>query len=311
LVVAIFRKHAVNYYYLIPIVLFVTLLFSAHLVSVHCKRRDIAVRGKPQSVLAQNIRTKLKETYGAYETHFQSGNLTLAGIAIKRENPSYLFVLCHGYHFNKEFMHPFAALFENDNIFMFDFRTHGESQGDFISFGCAESHDVIAAVKHAQSLNLDKRNGTTLPIVVLGISMGGAAAIKAAREEPTLADALIVDSTFSTYSSMQKAAFNNDLWFLPQFPLGFFMKKIVEFTTGCSMGSISTVENIKHVTIPTLLVHSENDTLISHTNSQDIQACATSYCDLWVAPPSKHGFLYREQPQAYQAQVYTFLKKVL
>lgn len=300
-----------NYYYFVPLLLVLAIAFSGYFVCMHTKRKDLFIRGQLQSYLAKVVRNTLMFEYAAHETRFFSENLLLAGLFFKREKPKYLFIICHGYLFNKEGMHKFASLFENDNIFLFDFRTHGESEGTYISFGCKEAEDVKAAVHHAKSLGMNKHGDKDLPIVLIGISMGGAAALKAAADEPELVNALVIDSAFSSFYSMARAEFKQNLWFLPRFPLIFIMKKFMEYNTSCNMDDFAPIKSITKIKNPIFLIHSEADKFIPFTDSQDLQSKATGYCDLWIAPPCKHGFAFLEFSKLAKEHVYKFLSKTI
>lgn len=109
-------------------------------------------------------------------------------------------ILAHGYRQNRLPEFPQAidlvnsALTEGYNFLLFDFRNCGESEKSITTFGLLESYDLISAVDLAHNLNPD------LPIYVLGISMGAAAAVLAAEQSP-LIKALIIDSSFADLKS--------------------------------------------------------------------------------------------------------------
>ena len=74
------------------------------------------------------------------------------------------------------------------NALLFDLRHHGASGGEASTFGDRERLDVQAAKAYAAS----RSSG---PIVLWGISLGGAAATLAAAEDPSVAG-LVCDSTY-------------------------------------------------------------------------------------------------------------------
>jgi uncharacterized protein len=76
-------------------------------------------------------------------------------------------------------------------VLMIDLRGHGESEGKRYTFGVHERRDVLGAVDF-----LLKHGFEPGQIGVLGISLGGAAVIRAALEEPAIG-ALVVESTFA------------------------------------------------------------------------------------------------------------------
>jgi len=73
-------------------------------------------------------------------------------------------------------------------VLLIDLQAHGESLGKHISFGYLESRDAIAAVDFLRNRFRDG------PIVVLGTSLGGAAALLA--QPPLPVDGLILEAVF-------------------------------------------------------------------------------------------------------------------
>ena len=77
------------------------------------------------------------------------------------------------------------------SVLLFDFQAHGESQGRNITFGYFESLDARAAFDWL------RRKTPTERIGVLGVSLGGAAAILA---DPALdADAMVLEAVYATF----------------------------------------------------------------------------------------------------------------
>jgi pimeloyl-ACP methyl ester carboxylesterase len=78
---------------------------------------------------------------------------------------------------------PFAAYFykRGYNIFLYDSRQHGESEGYYCTYGFYEKHDVSSVITYLQSRK-DVRIGK---IGIFGTSMGGAVAIQAAAIDRT------------------------------------------------------------------------------------------------------------------------------
>jgi pimeloyl-ACP methyl ester carboxylesterase len=74
------------------------------------------------------------------------------------------------------------------NALLFDLRHHGASGGEATTFGVREKDDVRAAADIA-------RERSAGPVVLWGISLGGASVVLAAADDP-LVDGIICDSSF-------------------------------------------------------------------------------------------------------------------
>jgi uncharacterized protein len=75
------------------------------------------------------------------------------------------------------------------NVLLFDLQAHGDSDGDYITFGFIEARDVEAAVKFLRETKKVSRVG------IIGLSLGGAAALLA---DGARADAIILEAVYPT-----------------------------------------------------------------------------------------------------------------
>src|SRR5262245_4042284 len=99
-------------------------------------------------------------------------------------------ILMHGFRGDRRQMLGRAAFLNQAgySVLLFDFQAHGESPGNGITIGHLESRDALAAVEFM------KRNYTGQKIGVIGLSMGGAAAVMAS---PALeVDAMALEMVF-------------------------------------------------------------------------------------------------------------------
>ncbi len=78
-------------------------------------------------------------------------------------------ILLHGLHSRKERLLPLAAELNEAgfNILMFDFRAHGESGGEYTTFGLRELLDLLGALDYL----LNRTDVSSERIGVLGFSM--------------------------------------------------------------------------------------------------------------------------------------------
>lgn len=111
-------------------------------------------------------------------------------------SPKGTWVLAHGIRANRQQMTKRARLANSLGFaaLSFDFQAHGTSPGTQITLGFLESRDVRAAVAKA------RESAPGLPVWVVGVSLGGAAALLARphTDAEDYADAFIVESVFPT-----------------------------------------------------------------------------------------------------------------
>jgi len=107
-------------------------------------------------------------------------------------------VLAHGLNRSRiEMVKKLPFLHEHGwNALAFDLRHHGESGGEATTFGAKEKDDVRAAVAFG-------RGRSPGPVVLWGVSLGGASVVMAAAEDSTVAG-VVCDST--TWTSSVRSA---------------------------------------------------------------------------------------------------------
>jgi pimeloyl-ACP methyl ester carboxylesterase len=113
-------------------------------------------------------------------------------------------VLAHADEANKSDMLDWAEpLHASYNLVFFDFRNHGQSSGSLTTLGVREATDMKAVI--------DWLAATKKPpaIAVLGVAMGGAAAIDEASSDDRVG-AVILDSTHATLANALEAQLERD-----------------------------------------------------------------------------------------------------
>jgi pimeloyl-ACP methyl ester carboxylesterase len=98
-------------------------------------------------------------------------------------------ILLHGFLANHNFVRGAAETFcqAGYRSILVDLRGHGESTGDRITFGVAESHDLLQVTDYLQAHQLAGKN-----IAVYGTSLGAAVAIQYAALDPRVATVIAV-----------------------------------------------------------------------------------------------------------------------
>lgn len=272
---------------------------------------DRVLYGTKLSDVAREIRTELLKQQNLTSVSFTtSDNLKLSGLLLMRPKAKANLVLCHGHRSAKEFMYAFIDMFPEWNILMFDFRAHGESDGKITSIGCHEYKDVIAAAKYLRTQTPSTSN-IKLPLIIIGISMGGASSIKAAEMEPGLCDAMIIDSAYAKLDSTVIKAFSQKSP-LPHYPFFPIIKQLFHILAKCNVHSMNPISSVRSIPQPILFIHSCDDSYISPNNAIKLYAHAQNKnSKLWIAPHCRHAWLHSYHSKLYKKHVFKFLKQVL
>ncbi|MBI4233091.1 MAG: alpha/beta hydrolase [Chloroflexi bacterium] len=186
---------------------------------------------------------------------------------------------------------------------LLDLRGHGESAGERLSLGYYERHDVLGAVDFLASRGVPRER-----IVLLGFSLGAAAALLAAKLEPDVAG-VISDSSFAELSGIiQREARRRSG--LP----GLFTPGIIlmgQVLHGVRLSEVKPVDAVKQLSFPVLLIHGALDEVIGPSHSRRLwEATRNRRSRLWVVPGACHGQTYTIAPGDYMKRVASYLAEV-
>lgn len=250
-------------------------------------------------------------TYGlAYEdVRFSAREdlLQIAGWYVPNPGARRVMVLVHGRNASKQNaisgnLPQLAAELHSAGlaVLMIDLRGHGDSEGKRYTFGVQESRDVLGAVDF-----LVEQGFRAGQIGVLGISLGGAAVIEAAAQEPAIS-AVVIESTFADINLLiepnWKAESGLPMWFLPgvfymwQCLMGFDLKRVKP---------ADTLVNIPPR--PILILHSNTDEMIAVQNAYQLKEVVPE-AGLVLFDDCDHAELFRDEPEAYLAALIPFVK---
>lgn len=190
------------------------------------------------------------------------------------------------------------------SVVMIDLRGHGASTGSRLSYGHNERLDVLGAVDWLRG-----RGYAEGRIGVLGASMGGAAVIAAAAEEPAIG-AVVSDSAFADFGDILDRNF-------PQaFPLPGAMLflagalLIARLLTGAPFGRFAPKAYAEQLRDrPTLVVHSSGDRMIPPAHAEMLAEAAQG--ELWITESLGHVGSFAACPQAYVDRIGSFFESRL
>ena len=213
-------------------------------------------------------------------------------------------VVCfHGFSMNRhEFEEVVPWLREAGyGCLVFDFRGHGESEGDFTTV--AASHEVEDA--RAAIALVRARFGANLPLAVYGISMGGAVAIQVAASDAGVS-AIVTDCAFAALPRVLDHAFEE--WM--NLPKAIFRRPVSEFArlfTGIHVDEVRPVDTAHAISPrPYLLIHNTEDRFVDPDDADLIAAAYGAGIEIW-RPVGDHVQSRTNQPEEYRERILAFL----
>jgi hypothetical protein len=194
-------------------------------------------------------------------------------------------VLAHGHGANKSGMLAHAAALHDDyNLVLFDFRNHGQSGESQTTVGALEQKDLRAVIDWVDT----KREPDQ--IAVLGVSMGAATALAEAVTDPRV-DALILDSTHATLAGALQARMDAAGYPL-SLPGSWAILLGSLLRTGQDISAVDPMQTIGGYDRPLLLIVGGQDDRIGENDGQsllDAAESAGSTAELKVCPDAGHG----------------------
>ena len=186
------------------------------------------------------------------------------------------------------------------NVLTVDQRSQGNSQGNVITFGVKERHDVLSWIDY-----LIKKEGEDCEIILTGISMGATTVCLATGFDlPKNVSHVVADCGFSNAKDIIKIVIKkiglSPKLFYPLVRLGgkIYGKFDVEQT--------STLNEVKKSKTPILFLHGDADDFVPAHMSKDNFNATSSTKRLVLFKDAGHGASYLSDPDLYLKELSDF-----
>lgn len=280
------------------------------------------VRQKEQPWLQEN---KLRQTpYGKYypaismadawlrEHHSQDiyitsrDGLQLRGRWVPAENSRGTVLLAHGYR--STCLIDFAAFFAfyhtlGMNILVPDQRSHGKSEGRYITFGVKESEDMATWIAE------HNRRFGAYPMFLMGISMGASTMLYLAdRKLPENVRGIIADCGFTSPAQILAWVYRRRIH-LPAGPTLWAAALFAKMFAGFSLWEKDTCRSLRHSRLPVLMIHGREDGFVPCKMTEDGYAACRGKKDLFLVDGADHGHSILRDPEGYCSLLEQFVEK--
>ncbi|MDZ7363178.1 MAG: lysophospholipase [candidate division KSB1 bacterium] len=233
--------------------------------------------------------------------------VSLSGWYFPREEAPAAVIYCHGLFRSRLEVVDRAEKFWQGGYagLLLDFRGHGQSGGELTSMGYLERLDIIGAV-HYLSDSLQFKG----PIVVYGVSMGAAAALLAAAEEPKISG-LIIDSSFLSFDETITHHARNWLR-LPKFPIVDELILFTQWQIGFNSEDFDLRRAVQKIgDRPILFIAGGADQRMPPQIARALyEASPSTHKTLVVIPNAPHGAAFRTDRETYTQAVLRLLQTV-
>lgn len=242
----------------------------------------------------------------SFETHrfANADNVSLEAWLIPGSNERWMIALFHGYAVSKSSLLSVARGLHQlgYGTLLVDFYGSGGSSGSGTTLGVKEADDVAAAVEYV------RRTWPGRKVVLYGISMGGAAVLRAVAANGVKADAIIVEATFDSLLNTGKNRFR---------AMGLAGSPFVELLllwgsvqNGFNMFSHNPADYGRAVSQPALILHGEMDDRSTVVEARRIARAMGANARFISYPDVPHMSIVEARPREWIRDVATFLKQI-
>ena len=222
---------------------------------------------------------------------------------LTKEEPKAVVILVHGIGGNKEQMMYKADLLAQQGFdaILFDGRAHGESQGEYITYGYYEKEDVKRIV------DFIKEENDSIPIGIWGNSLGGAIALQALEADERIQFGVIE----STFRSLDEVVFD----YGKRVAKGVMIKQLSDYVlkrageeANFDPAAVRPIASAKEIEQAVLIAHGDADKRISVDNAQDLfDSLKTENKELVIVPGAGHLDMMEVGGEGYQSLLMDFV----
>lgn len=189
------------------------------------------------------------------------------------------------------------------NVFLIEFRAHGQSEGHWTSMGYLERRDLEAAIAYLEKRGIHR-------VGLLGFSMGGAVAMSASGGLPQVA-AVVANCGFA---ELWRAAANGARdWGLPRWlagPVGRVMVALASLRLGLPLWAADPIRHVAAISPrPLLIIVGGCDVYVPPAEGERLYAAAREPKELWIVPEAEHCGVAQVRPEQYYARVLGFFDR--
>ena len=268
------------------------------------------VRKTPYGMYHEYIRAshawlKEKNAQNVYIT--SCDGLRLHGFWIPAKQPVGTVLMAHGYRSTMllDFHLPFELFHRlGFNILVPEQRTHGESQGRFITFGVKESRDMAAWLKY-----YDRQLGNW-PVVLYGISMGASTMLYLAdRSLPGDVRGIIADCGFTSPRDIIASVYRRVIHLPPEVSL-WVTGMLARVVAGFGLKEKDTTKILKRSRYPVLFIHGEDDGFVPCEMTRKAYEACRGEKKMFLVAGADHGLSFLVDGYGYTAAVMDFLNDI-
>lgn len=205
--------------------------------------------------------------------------------------PDAAVIIAHGWGQSRIDMLPLVAFWRTQvgRVVLYDLRGHGEAVG-VSRLGADEHEDLLELIARLQAPS----------IILMGFSMGGEIALRAAAAHDAASssiDAIITCGVYTDFHTSLRGRLRTG---------GLPTRPITDITMLWfrlrGLRHRTPLATVSRITAPTLLMHGAGDTVVPVDHAHDL-ASAIENAQVWIVEDARHVDIITVDPEGYQRRV--------
>lgn len=186
-----------------------------------------------------------------------------------------------------------------------DARAHGESEGEYIGFGCLDRKDALGWINW-----VIQECGEDVEIMLFGTSMGGATVLMTSGLElPGNVRGIVSDCGFTSPKEVFTHVLNN-MYHLPAFPAIQGADIMNKKLAGYGMDECNAKYEVQKAQVPILFIHGSADTFVPCSMCDEIYENCRSPKHKLIVEGAAHAESYYKDMESYEKTLDEFAEEI-
>lgn len=239
---------------------------------------------------------------------YNRDGLKLHAYWIPAEAPKGTMLLAHGYRSTP--LADFSAALDfyhnrGMNLLIPSQRSHGKSEGRYITFGVKESGDMLEWLTYHNS------QFGAYPVILSGLSMGASTVMYMADADlPKNVKGIIADCGFTSPKEILSSVFRA-VTHLPAAPTLIFTEWFARIFAGFSLTEKDSRITLAKSKLPILMIHGTEDDFVPCDMTKQGYCACTSSKHLLLVEGAEHGVSFLVDAERYKQMLTSFLDMYL
>lgn len=187
-----------------------------------------------------------------------------------------------------------------------DARAHGESEGEYIGFGCLDRQDALCWINW-----VIQKCGEDVSILLYGTSMGGATVLMASGLElPANVKGIVSDCGFTSPKEVFTHVLNH-MYHLPAFPAIQGAELINKKLAGYGMDECNAKREVQKAKVPILFIHGSADTFVPCSMCEEIYENCRAPKRKLIIEGASHAESYYKDMATYEDTLTKFAEEIM